>query len=270
MLRGFYTAASGMLTQQRKTDLLTNNMANSNTPGYKSDQSTIRAFPEMLLERIDPKSIPVENNISFSKFQTIGALNTGVYLQEAIPKFKQGDLQETELNTDLAIIDMNGNTSSAFFTVRDQNGQTKYTRNGNFTLDQNGYLTTANGLYVLDNQQNRIRLDSDQFKVNSTGVITSNGAGPIQLGIAFSNNPNSLLKEGDGLYRPENNTMLPTAANNQYRLQQGYLEASNVDVSQTMTEMLSTYRSFEANQKVLQAYDKSMEKAVNEIGRVNG
>ncbi|QQZ09197.1 flagellar hook-basal body protein [Heyndrickxia vini] len=269
MLRGFYTAASGMITQQRKTDLLTNNMANSNTPGFKSDQSTIRAFPEMLLQRLDKKSIPVENSISYSRFQNIGSLNTGVYLQEAIPKFLQGDMQETGLKTDLAIIDLNGNKSSAFFTVQDQNGETKYTRNGNFTIDPNGYLTTANGLYVLDNQQNRIQLNSDQFEVDNNGTITADGT-RARLGIVYTNNPEDLLKEGDGLYRTENNRGLPNAANNQYRLQQGFLERSNVDISQTMTDMLSTYRSFEANQKVLQAYDKSMERAVNEIGRVNG
>jgi flagellar basal-body rod protein FlgG len=78
------------------------------------------------------------------------------------------------------------------------------------------------------------------------------------------------MKEGDGLYRTENEEQLPNAVDNQFRIQQGYIERSNVDVSQTMTEMLSAYRSFEANQKVLQAYDRSMEKTVNEIGRVNG
>ncbi|MGE6257892.1 flagellar hook-basal body protein [Heyndrickxia sporothermodurans] len=270
MLRGFYTAASGMITQQRKTDLLTNNMANSSTPGFKSDQSTIRAFPEMLLQRLDSKNIPVENNISYSQFNNIGALNTGVYLQEAIPKFLQGDLQETEQKTDVAIIDTNGNKSSAFFKVQGQDGQTKYTRNGNFTIDQNGYLTTASGLYVLDNQQNRIQLNSDQFEISNNGTITADGIRVAQLGIAYTNKPEDLLKLGDGLYRTETNAALPDAQNGQFRLQQGFLERSNVDVSQTMTEMLSTYRSFEANQKVLQAYDKSMEKAVNEIGRVNG
>lgn len=270
MLRGFYTAASGMITQQRKTDLLTNNMANANTPGFKSDQSMIRAFPEMLLQRLDSKSLPVNNSLSLSKFQPIGGLNTGVYMQETIPKFLQGDLKETELKTDLALIDLNGNTSSSFFKVQDASGQVKYTRNGNFTIDSDGFLTTASGLYVLNDQNRPIQLPDDQFTVSNNGVITSNGNQVGRLGIAYTNNPDALMKEGDGLYRTENEEQLPNAVDNQFRIQQGYIERSNVDVSQTMTEMLSAYRSFEANQKVLQAYDRSMEKTVNEIGRVNG
>lgn len=268
MLRGFYTAASGMIAQQRKTDLLTNNMANSSTPGFKADQSSVRAFPEMLLQRIDQKS--VDDSSTISKYNQVGSINTGVYLQEAIPKFLQGDIRETGKKTDFALIDMDGNASSSFFTIQDANGQTKYTRNGNFTLDSQGYLTTASGLYVLDNQQNKIKLNSEDFSVNSYGEISENGNPIATLGLAFSDDPNQLSKEGDGLYRTENNTNLPQAQNEQYRIQQGYIEQSNVDVSQTMTEMLSTYRSFEANQKVLQAYDRSMDKAVNEVGRVNG
>ena len=102
MLRGFYTAASGMLTQQRKTEMLANNMANVNTPGFKSDQSAIRAFPEMLLQRMEPG-----RGVSAPVSRTIGSLNTGVYMQEAILEFRQGDLKETELNTDIALLDVN-------------------------------------------------------------------------------------------------------------------------------------------------------------------
>ena len=60
MFKGFYTAASGMIAQQRRTEMLTNNMANANTPGYKADQSSVRSFPEMLLSRLDYKTIPAE------------------------------------------------------------------------------------------------------------------------------------------------------------------------------------------------------------------
>ena len=95
MFRGFYTAASGMYTQQRKTEMLTNNMANVNTPGFKADQSSIRAFPEMLLQRLESTPSPAGNS-------EVGAVNTGVYMQESIPRFIQGDLRQTDLPTDLA------------------------------------------------------------------------------------------------------------------------------------------------------------------------
>jgi len=139
MLRGFYTAAAGMIAQQRKTDLLTNNMANSNTPGFKADQSSLRAFPELLLQRMGKQTVPVDNSFTIPSSSLVGAVNTGVYMQEVLPKFLQGDLQETQNNTDLALQDLNPNsTSSVFFSVQDKDGSVKYTRNGNFTLDGDG------------------------------------------------------------------------------------------------------------------------------------
>ena len=95
MFRGFYTVASGMLSQQRKTEMLTNNMSNANTPGYKADQASMRAFPEMLMDRMDSTSIPTEKKLSLPFNERVGKLNTGVYMQETIPSFVQGDLQET-------------------------------------------------------------------------------------------------------------------------------------------------------------------------------
>ncbi|MBS4178074.1 flagellar hook-basal body protein [Lederbergia citrea] len=260
MLRGFYTAASGMYAQQRKTDMLTNNMANINTPGFKEDQAAIRAFPEMLLQRIEASSTQT------GKVKQIGSLNTGVYMQETLPRFIQGDLQESNLQTDLALSDTDGRP--VFFTV-DDNGQSKYTRNGRFTLDGDGLLTTAAGLPVLDVNGNQIRLNSDQFTVRNNGMIEENGVQIAQLGIAVAENADSLIKEGDGLFRTENNTPLPNAGQ-AFAVAQGFIEGSTVDASRSMTEMLTAFRAFEANQKILQAYDKSMEKAVNEIGRVNG
>lgn len=82
MFKGFYTVASGMLAQQRRTEMLTNNMANANTPGFKADQSSMRAFPEMLMQQFGKKDIPVGDGLSLPENQVIGPLNTGVYMQE--------------------------------------------------------------------------------------------------------------------------------------------------------------------------------------------
>lgn len=272
MFRGFYTAASGMLSQQRRTEMLTNNMANANTPGFKEDQSTLRAFPEMLLQRMGK---PADSAVAS---QPIGSLNTGVYMQEAIPKFIQGDVKETGSNTDMALMDIlmpvdnvNGLKGSVFFTVQGDNGQLRYSRNGNFTLDAQGYLTNDRGQYIVDSNGQPIQLSSNQFTLSENGLITGQNGEQAQLGIAFAANPERLIKEGNGLLRTEAGTPLPDAANQpgvQYKLQQGFLEQSNVDISRSMTEMLTAYRSFEANQKILQAYDRSMDKAVNEIGRI--
>jgi flagellar basal-body rod protein FlgF len=258
MFKGFYTAAAGMIAQQRRTDMLTNNMANANTPGFKEDQSTLRSFPDMLLERM---------NAQKNGGPQVGSLSTGVYMQEAIPRFIQGDTKETDNKTDMALIDLN--QGSAFFTVQDPSGQLRYTRNGNFTLDASGYLTTSDGQYILDNNNQPIQLASDQFNVSETGLITGANGEQRQLGIAYTDNADQqLIKEGTGLYRTENGTPLAQAGNQQYKLQQGYLEQSNVDMSKAMTDMLTAYRSFEANQKILQAYDKSMDLAANQVGKI--
>jgi flagellar basal-body rod protein FlgG len=272
MLRGFYTAASGMLTQQRKTEMLANNMANVHTPGFKADQSSLRAFPEMLLRRFDQD----ENSIGTTT-KTIGSLNTGVYMQEAQPKFRQGDIKETNLSTDVALLDVNlptdpetGLPSAVFFTVENGNGETRYTRNGNFTLDGTGYLTTASGLYLLDQQGNRIQLSSEQFSINEEGYLTGSNGETARLGVSYSDNPMSMVKEGDGLFRAENTELVDAYNVNgvQFKTQQGYLEQSNVDAAQTMTAMMTAYRTFEANQKILQAYDTSLQKTVNEVGKI--
>lgn len=261
MLRGLSTAASGMYAQQRKTDLITNNLANMNTPGYKESQSAIRAFPEMLLQKvggIEKPNLPKE----------VGTINTGVYMQETLPRYVQGDLHQTNENTDLALT--NGPNGTVFFTVEDQN-QVKYTRNGRLVIDEEGILSTTEGFPVLDRQGNQITLDNDQFTVTSNGVITMNGNQVAQLGIALTDDPQELIPEGNGLLRTEEGAgELPFADQEPFSVSQGFYERSNVDPSRAMTEMLSAYRSFEANQKIVQAYDRSLDKAVNEVGKVNG
>ncbi|MFZ3589030.1 flagellar hook-basal body protein [Bacillus sp. DJP31] len=277
MLRGFYTAASGMLTQQRMTEMLTNNMANANTPGFKSDQASVRAFPELLLQRINNHGVP-NTSLHLSGGKNIGGLNTGSYIQEAIPNFIQGDLQDTGRKTDIALLEQNvpsnqetGQKAALFFNVQDANGQNRYTRNGNFTIDGQGFLTTNEGFYVLNENNERMLIPSGDFSLQEDGTIVENNQIIGRINIVMANDPNSLVKEGNGLFRGEDGQGLPSVLGNEevsYSLKQGFIERSNVDSAQTMTQMLSAFRAFEANQKVLQAYDKSMEKTVNEIGRL--
>ncbi|KRG08747.1 flagellar hook-basal body protein [Lederbergia galactosidilytica] len=261
MLRGLSAAASGMYAQQRKTDLITNNLANMNTPGYKESQSAMRAFPEMLLQKVggmETPNIPTE----------VGSINTGVYMQETMPRYVQGDLYQTNQNTDLALT--NGPNGTVFFTVEDQD-QIKYTRNGRLVLNEEGLLTTTDGFPILDRQGNQITLESDQFTVTSDGAIMENDNQVAQLGIAIAADPLGLIQEGNSLLRIEEGAEeLPFADQEPFTVTQGFYERSNVDPSRAMTEMLSAYRSFEANQKIVQAYDRSLDKAVNEVGKVNG
>ena len=280
MFKGFYTVATGMVAQQRKTEILTNNMANTNTPGFKSDQSTIRSFPDMLMSAVNSTTIPTENGFALKKLSTVGAVNAGVYLQETVPDQTQGTIYSTGLTTDVALVNgsmptdaASGNKGQIFFRLQNENGTQSYTRNGNFTLDGQGNLVNPQGLYVLDANGERLQFNNDNIRIDSEGTIfDENNVQLGTLGVAFSANPDVLKKQDNGLYNTVDGVALPSAygqANVQFSIQQQYLEGSNVDASKAMTELLTAYRAFEANQKVLQTYDKSMDKAVNEIGRVN-
>src|SRR5699024_3191001 len=153
---------------------------------------------------------------------------------------------------------------SIFFTVQNEDGDVRYTRNGNFTVDGQGLLVTTQGYYVLDENGNQIQTNGLEFNVTTEGVIQVDDRN-IPLGIAYVQNVNELMKEGNNLFNGEADP-LPMGAT--FTVQQGYLESSNVNSLQTMTEMMDSYRIFETNQRVLKAYDNSMDKAVNEIGRI--
>lgn len=277
LFKGFYTVATGMIAQQRRTELLTNNLSNANTPGFKADQSTIRSFPDMLMSSVGTTNATAKQQAGSQYMSQVGALNTGIYMQETLPNYIQGQIYSTDFTTDMALIDgylpqnADGVTGSIFFRLAHPDGGEAYTRNGNFTLDGQGYLVNPQGLYVLSDTSQRIQLPNDDFRLDENGAIYVNDQQVARVGVSFADNPNMLRKQDNGLIRTENGDNLPTAygANGvSFTLRQNYLEGSNVDSSRTMTDLMTAYRAFEANQKVLQAYDRSMEKAVNEIGKV--
>ncbi|GGM32431.1 flagellar hook-basal body complex protein FlhO [Paraliobacillus quinghaiensis] len=273
MLRGYYTAASGMMAQQRRQESLSNNIANAQTPGFKQDQTSIRAFPELLIKRMESNELSTANGFRAPKNKTIGSINTGVYLQETIPDYAQGGLKDTGIATDMALINgtLPDETGSIFFTVQNAAGEERYTRNGNFTVDGAGFLTTNQGYYVLDNDGNPIATGGQTFSVSSNGIIQVDGQ-EIPLAINYSPNANDMVKDDENLFAmSEDGAAMEDAratAGLSYTVQQKYLENSNVDAVQTMTDMMRAYRMFETNQKVLQAYDQSMDKAVNQIARL--
>ncbi|WP_096203080.1 flagellar hook-basal body protein [Bacillus sp. FJAT-45350] len=274
MLRGLYGSAAGMIAQQQRQEMLSNNIANANTPGYKADQASLRTFPNMLIQSMGTSNFPPNRS------QVIGDISTGVYLQERMPNFRQGDINETGNNTDIALLqgamplNEDGRPGALFFAVENQDGDIRYTRNGNFAVDGQGFLVTGDGFYVQNAAGERIEVGNENFRVTQEGtILAENGANLGQLEVAFAADPMQLVKEGSGLLRleAEGIDVLPTAFGNgdvTFQLNQGFIERSNVDAAQTMTEMMNAFRSFEANQKVLQAYDRSLEKAVNEVGRI--
>ena len=278
MFKGFYTATTGMIAQQRRTEMLSNNIANASTPGYKADQSTVRAFPNMLLSAIEKNGkANLQNGFNPMSVQQIGTLGTGVYMQETIPDYTQGQLVQTDLKSDVALVDEylpvrgDGSRTGGLYFRLQTDGQEAYTRNGNFTVDSQGSLVTSGGNYVLSTTGEPIRVTSDDYTITEDGRVLENNELIAQIDVAYVEDPDRLIKQDNGLYCTEDGNELTSAYDDNdiaFSMRQGYIEQSNVDAGSTMTEMMSAYRSFEANQKMLQAYDRSMDKAVNEIGKV--
>jgi flagellar basal-body rod protein FlgF len=287
MLRGLYTAASGMISQQRRHDTVTNNISNINTPGYKQTNAVTRSFPDMMLSL---------TGAGEQNFKQIGKLTNGVFAEESLSIHLQGDLTQTNNSSDFALIsniDLNGLSfdasgknvgpdgevtfqPQAFFTIQDQNGETRYTRGGKFTLTEDGFLMASDGSSVLGTDGQPIQmpagvgLDSliltrDQRFVDANGDDIG-----VQLLISRIDNPNLLVREGNGSFRfsGEEGETAAIAADERVEVRQGYVERSNVDVAQAAVDLMSALRAYEANQKVIQFYDQSLSKAVNEVGRV--
>ncbi|WP_135551999.1 flagellar hook-basal body protein [Paenibacillus cymbidii] len=300
MLRGLYTSAAGMISQQRKHDTITNNISNLNTPGFKQGNAVSRSFPEMLISLVGKDEGQTE-------VRQIGRLNTGVFAEEDLSIYVQGDLSETKNPLDMAIIsniqvpglafDGAGKAMTpdgqkvfqpqAFFTVLDNEGQERYSRNGKFAVNDTGELVSSEGYRVLgaDGQPIVLRDNAtgefiSSAKVTPTGqfVDAVNGVplldaqgNQIALRISRVDNPNRLVREGNGVYRinaGDEGLVTVAVPNNEVQIRQGFIERSNVDAAQSMVDMNAALRAYETNQKMVQYYDKSLEKAVNEVGRV--
>lgn len=256
MLRGLYTAAGAMNALQRQQEILSNNLGNVRTPGFKASNGVVRSFPEMLLAQV---SHPGNGRSSVEG--EVGTLSTGVYLQETIPRFSTGSISETGSPTDVYLKVPADFTGAAMFAV-EQNGETLYTTNGRFSVDEERFLRSADGGYILSDVGERIQLPSSEFTLSADGQITSLGENVATLGAVQIDNLATLEQVGND-YRVTGDA--PPAANVQF--QQGFIEEANVDLDRTMADLMTNYRQFEANQKVVQAYDKSAERAI-EIARI--
>lgn len=248
MIRGLYTSASGMLAESVRNDVTANNLANANTTGYKKDTAIIASFPDMLLYRLnDQRKGEVQP-------PAIGKLGTGALVDEVITDHGEGQLKETSSFFDLAI------AGDGYFTVETPAGQ-RYTRNGSFSLNRDGYLVTNQGYYVLG-QAGRIRADGE-FKVDNNGNVFVNGGQTDTLRIVTFADPRQLTKIGDTLF-----TAAQQGDQTNARVVQKYLETSNINPITEMVNMIAIMRAYEANQKAIQAHDSTLDKAVNSVGSV--
>lgn len=254
MIRGLYIANTGMNVQTKRMDIISNDLANVNTAGYKKDTAVVSSFPEILTARIEDMQNHVPNDAHIGTM-TFGAKVDGVYTQ-----FVQGSVMNTGSPTNMAI------QGNGFFSISTPNG-TKYTRDGSFSINQAGNLVTQEGHPVLG-QRGVISLGEEylqsgsELQIKTNGEVMINGEVVDKLSIvAFADNQ-SLTKLEDNLYEGGGGTVAFEGT-----VLQGFLETSNVNPVTAMVDMITVSRAYEANQKMIQVHDNLLGKAVNELGR---
>ena len=297
MWRGLYTAATGMVTELQRTDVIANNLANAATNGYKRNVAVHREFESMLIKRVNDhgdggsvgatdgfnpiaklgtssddvtkiKGFSVENTNN----QGIGKLGLGDYISDIAVDYDQGGLESTGNIFDLAI------SGNGFFAVQTPNG-VRYTRNGAFFRNQDGVLQDIRGynLLAVNGQPIRIprNISSDRVIVTGNGTIYAadqqnqpqNRLAQIQL-VQF-NNRLAIQKQGDNLFYAvtdrNGNVAQPQPATGQ--IIQGMLEKSNTQVVNEMVELIHNQRMYEAGAKAVTTQDTMLEASVNQVGR---
>ena len=233
MIRGLYAVTSGLLAASKSQDAIANNLANASTTAFKKDTIITESFPNLLMMKMDK-----------GKGREIGSLGTGLQAITSHSNLSQGALQYTGNELNFAI------AGPGYFVLETPEGP-RYTRDGLFQMDEEGYLTCMDG--------NRV-LGSDGEAIRASGVTNQD--------IRVVDLPQEVLQKlGHNKWRLIEGAPEGLEEVSETRPQQGYLEQSNVNIIKEMTEMIRVVRLYEAGQKAIQAQDETLGKAVNEIGR---
>lgn len=268
MVRSLWSAATGMIAQQTNVDTISNNLANVNTTGYKTE---VAEFKSLLYQTLQTKSTTANNQQKPVSAQ----VGLGVRNSSITSIFRQGSFFESSSTSAFAI---NG---KGFFAVRGADGSTYYTRNGNFnwSMGTNGLmLTTSEGYPVLDTNGRGIVLSgqytTSKITITSDGTICYPDASgnPQSLGVTIGvyqfQNPAGLEKNGSSLFgaTAASGTAINEATNTNVeksQIVQGYLEGSNVQVVDEMVNLIVAQRAYEMNSKAIQASDEMLQQANN-------
>jgi flagellar basal-body rod protein FlgF len=249
-----YIAAAGALACEKRLEIISNNLANANTVGFKMDQG--------YFAQVDPNdpTLPTAGNApNLSSQADLFWSNFNVYTDHS-----NGPLKKTGNDFDLAL------QGDGFFCVQTPDG-VQYTRQGDFTLNADGVLVTRNGWPVLG-ESGEITVTSnanpnqyEKFAVDEQGNVSVDGQQVDTLRIVNIAELNRLSKAGDTLFKPPAAGAAEVGAEN-FKVSQGFIEMSNVDAVKMMTEMIEVLRGYESYQKVIQAADDANSKAINQVG----
>jgi flagellar basal-body rod protein FlgF len=266
MIKGLYTAASGMNAELMRQDVVANNLANVSTAGYKKQDAVFEAFGDRLLKRIhdrmDSPSLAAQALGAARRTPSLGAAGSGVKVVETGTHFSDGALLRTDRPLDVAL------QGKALFTVERGDGSIAYTRNGNFTLDGEQLLVTMAGDRVIGTSGQPIKIVGEQVVIDEGGAVRVDGVEADRLAlVAWEPGRFSRLGENLFLAQPSALEGLGEEAVVEAKVVQGFTEAANVQVVEEMVRMIGVMRAYEANQKSVQMQDETLNKLINEVGR---
>lgn len=266
MVKGLYTAYTGMINEQKRLDVLSNNLANADTNGFKKEGTTSQSFADTL-------AIKIKDSSDYYLPKGLGDISLGVHIGETYTDYSQGNFKVTDNKYDVAL-DGNGFFAISY-TNKNNETSVKYTRDGAFTVNTEGYLVTKDGDFVLNqngamNQDggagSYIRLNPNlDFKIDEFGNIYQNDQLVAQLGVVDVADYNYIEKYGENLYDLADGAQVAAST---AKVQQGVLEASNVNVVKEMVDMITITRAYEAGQKIIQTVDTMLDKSANQVGKV--
>jgi flagellar basal-body rod protein FlgG len=257
MLRALYSAAAGMESQQMNLDVISNNLANVNTTGFKESKLE---FQDLLYQTTRAAGSQQGGGNVLPGSLQIGQGSIPVSTERI---FTQGDLSQTGGNLDIAI------QGQGFFQVQMPDGSQAYTRDGSFKTNAQGQIVTSDG-YPVQGGFEPVPTGTTNITISASGAVTyttPSGVTSSQIQLANFNNPGGLQAVGHNLYTETtaSGTALlgePTQ-NGLGELQQGYLELSNVSVVQEMVNLILAQRAYEVNSKAVQAADQMMQDSNN-------
>lgn len=261
--KGIFTALSGAMAQSQRLDTIANNIANSNTAAFKKDNQTFYEYLSAAEKPPDVIQVPRVPASIESFYDLQGADRGYVDSSGTYTDFSQGQLKPTGNNLDLAL------DGRGFFEVLTPQGL-RFTRNGQFKIDSNGSLVTKEGYQVLrdgtqDPAQRKITLSGRNFTVSASGEVYDGGNLVSKISVVDVANPDNLQKVGGSMYALKANANETPGSAPEAQVQQGFIELSNVNIVDEMTDMISASRTFEAAQKAMKAYDQMDEKLVNQV-----
>ncbi len=250
MTNGIYTALSANVAAERDMARVSNNLANADTTGFKRDKALFAEYVHRYRNDEIPEMMDDYGAIQDKHFVDVD----GIYTDWA-----QGSLAETHNPLDIAL------SGEGFFKVR-VGEEDLYQRGGSLRISDGGMLVGHDGSPVLDNVGNTILLDPErEVHINEGGVIYQGEEEVATLGLYDVDNRNWLMKVSDTRYRlEEDGNEVPFEG----AVHQGFLESSNVNIVEEMTNMIAVQRHYEAASKAIKAYQTMDDKAVNKVGNI--